>query len=111
MYKSFCSHASEAGRALVAETQSREGAEMRARVCVCVYICYILHIQYILYIIYIYIESIFVYHTRFLHMSTRLLPYHIYLSQDTAKRLFGLDVSKSTFWRSTEPTRESRSCA
>ena len=110
MYKSFCSHASEAGRALVAETQSREGAEMRARVCVCVS-TYVIYYIYNIYYIYIYIESIFVYHTRFLHMSTRLLPYHIYLSQDTAKRLFGLDVSKSTFWRSTEPTRESRSCA
>ena len=110
MYKSFCSHASEAGRALVAETQSREGAEMRARVCVCLHMLYTTYTIYTIYI-HIYIESIFVYHSRFLHMSTRLLPYHIYLSQDTAKRLFGLDVSKSTFWRSTEPTRESRSCA
>ena len=81
MYKSFCSHASEAGRALVAETQSREGAEMRARVCVCVYICYILHIQYILYIyIYIYREyicisfTVFTYEHSFASVSHLLIP-------------------------------------
>ena len=79
MYKSFCSHASEAGRALVAETQSREGAEMRARVCVCLHMLYTTYTIYTIYI-YIYREyicisyTVFTYEHSFASVSHLLIP-------------------------------------